>query len=149
MLAMKTMWIYKIWIYGAKMNTWERNGDTHSVQQLYRDLSLICLTVFLSYYNLESALTENASISATSLSAKTRHIPLLYEDTMNPVDRLLSARLPASMLLACVYVYGYGRVSEWVGGLVGGGDNGQCKVWQKGMYTKPVLHMQYTLPIKT
>lgn len=36
----------------------------------------------LPYFNLDYTLTENASIIATSLPAKVRHVPLLYEETM-------------------------------------------------------------------
>ena len=37
--------------------------------------------LFLPYFNLDSTLTENASIIATSLPAKTGCVPLLYVET--------------------------------------------------------------------
>ena len=88
---------------------WKRNKDrcksdwihilsssTGTGWAMYCSTGVWTVLLFLPHFNLDSTLTENASVIATSLPAKTGCVPLLYEETRGLGNRVC--------------------VKEWVGG---------------------------------
>ncbi len=49
--------------------------------------------VFQHLFNLDSTFTESTSIIATSLSAETRRVPLLYKETIEQVCSCVCAHV--------------------------------------------------------